>query len=76
MKEAENVVGEGEYDVNSSIFGESVSYFSKLRVRSRRRKKRILGFFPFKFCLVRRFFGKNKTKQKKSIRIEFSFFVT
>ena len=39
MKEAENVVGEGEYDLNSSIFGESVSYFSKLRVRSGRKKR-------------------------------------
>jgi len=32
MKEEENVINEGEYDLNYSIFGESESFVSKLRV--------------------------------------------
>lgn len=41
MKEEKNVVNVGEYDLNSSIFGESERFVSKLRVRP---KKKLRGF--------------------------------
>ena len=40
MKEEENIVNEGECDLNSSIFNVSVTFVSELRVRS----KKMIGF--------------------------------
>jgi hypothetical protein len=39
MKEEENVIGEGEYNRNYSIFGKSENFVSKFRVRSKKKKK-------------------------------------
>jgi len=39
MKEEENVVGEGEYNLNSFIFGESENFVSKLRVISKKKRR-------------------------------------
>jgi len=44
MKEEENIVDEGECDLNSSIFDVSGSFVSELRLRSKK-INRILGFF-------------------------------
>jgi hypothetical protein len=51
MKKEENVVDEGEYDPNFSIFGESEIFVSKLRVRSKKERE-FWVFFPIKFCLI------------------------